>query len=271
MRIPGQLEGIGENMSSEQESMQQKTRQTLSVDYRVLVIILLVIIVGMLIIWKPWVANPVNSDRTVTVTGESTVRAEPDEYVFYPSYEFKNTDKAAGLTELTKKSDEIVVKLKELGVTDAQIKTNTNGNNYGWYYSEDTDENNYTLGLIVTVADKDMAQKVQDYLVTTSPSGAVSPQATFSDAKRKELENQARDEATKDARAKADQSAENIGFKVGKVKSVSDGSGFGEIMPMARGAALDVSSSSAQEKPQLSVQPGENELNYSVSVVYYIR
>ncbi len=121
-------------MGSEQESMQQKTRQTLSVDYRVLVIILLVIIAGMLIIWKPWVANPVNSDRTVTVTGESTVRAEPDEYVFYPSYEFKNTDKAAGLTELTKKSDEIVVKLKELGVTDAQIKTNTNGNNYGWYY-----------------------------------------------------------------------------------------------------------------------------------------
>ncbi len=54
-------------------------------------------------------------------------------------------------------------------------------------------------------------------MVTTAPTGQVSPRPNFSDAKRKELESKARDEATKDARAKADQSARNLGFKVGKI------------------------------------------------------
>jgi SNF2 family DNA or RNA helicase len=44
----------------------------------------------------------------VSVSGSATLKAEPDEYVFYPSYEFKNADKTAGLKELTAKSEEVV-------------------------------------------------------------------------------------------------------------------------------------------------------------------
>lgn len=234
------------------------------------VILLIAIIVGMLILWQPWVSTN-NENRTVTVTGETKITAEPDEYVFYPSYEFKNPNKDTALNELNVKSEEITAGLKGLEVPDNKIKTNTNGNDYRYFINPETNETTYTLQFTVTVMSRDDAQKVQDYLVATSPTGAVSPQASFSEEKSKELESKARDEATKDARAKADQSANNLGFKIGDVKSVEDGSGFDGGFPMPAQARTMEMSADMMVRPGLAVQPGENELSYSVKITYYLQ
>jgi uncharacterized protein YggE len=248
-----------------------KVRLNFTFDLKYVVVFLLVVIAIMLLIWKPW-STAATSDRTVSVTGESTLKAVPDEFVFYPSYHFKNADKEAALQEMTQKSDTIVDELVKLGVAEEKIKTDSSGYGDVYFRAPDdpaSDETTYTLSLTVTASDKDQAQKVQDYLVTTQPTGSVSPQASFSEAKRNELESQARDQATKDARAKADQSAKNLGFKVGAVKSVQDGQGFdGGIYPMTGGAEPAIAEDS---KRQLAVQPGENELRYSVAVVYYVK
>jgi uncharacterized protein YggE len=197
----------------------------LSLDIKQLVILLLLVVIAvMLAIWKPWDNSGV-SDRTVKVTGQATVKAEPDEFMFYPSYQFKNASKDVALADLSKKSDEITAKLKDLGVAPSKIRNNSSGNNYNYFKNPDN-TTTYTLSLTVVATNKDQAQKVQDYLVTTTPLGNVSPQATFSDSLRMQLESQARDQATQDARAKADQSAHNLGFTVAKVKSVEDGAGF---------------------------------------------
>jgi uncharacterized protein YggE len=248
-----------------------KNKVNLSLDLRLVIIVLLLVIAGMLALWRPWTTKT-SGDRTVAVTGEATIKAEPDEYLFYPSYSFKNASKEAGLAELTAKSDAVVAQLKKLGVEDSKIKTNSSG--YGDYYSISRDPGSatttYTLSLTVTVGTRDLAQKVQDYLVTTSPTGAVSPQPTFSDAKRKELESKARDEATKDARNKAEQSAKNLGFKISKVKQVQDDAGFGDIGPYY-GYGAESLSVDDSKKTQLTIQPGENDLNYAVKVVYFVR
>jgi uncharacterized protein YggE len=245
----------------------------LALDLRIVCLVLLVIVVTMLCIWKPWAGSAV-SDRTVEVNGEATVTAKPDKFVFYPSYEFKNTDKAAALAQISQKSEELTTKLKGLGVKDSDIKTSSSGYDYPVYKEPGASEPTYNLQITVTTASLDMAQKVQDYLVTTSPLGSVSPQPSFSEQKRRQLESQARDLATRDARAKVDQMAKNVGFKVGAVKKISETQGF-SILPMeARdGAALMRADApdSASSQPSLGVQPGENELPYSVSVTYYIR
>jgi uncharacterized protein YggE len=247
-----------------------KNRVNVSLDLRIVVAVLLVTILAMLFMWKPWTTTGV-SDRTVEVTGEATVKAEPDEFVFYPTYQYKSTDKDAALAEATKKHDEVIKKLKELGVADNKIKSDTSGFDREIYMSapDRVDSTSYSSTITITVDSREMAQKVQDYLVTTTPTGSVSPQATFSDAKRKELESKARDEATKDARAKAEQSGKNLGFKVGKVKTVTDGSGFSGIEP-AMGRTL-IAEDSMSSDMKLSIQPGENELSYTVTVVYYVR
>jgi len=247
-----------------------KNRLNLSLSWRLVCGLLLIAIIVMLVIWKPW-QSAKTSDRTISVTGDTAIKAEPDEFVFSPSYEFKNADKQAALADLTKKNDELIAKLKGLGVTDKQIKTNASGYSNGTYFPTiNGGASTYTLSLTITLNDKALTQKVQDYLVTTSPSGAVSPQADFSESKRKSLESQARDTATKEARAKADQSAKNLGFKVSRVKSVDDSGGFGGGPRPLINSSLD-SGSAKTASPSLSVQPGENDLTYSVTVVYYIK
>ncbi len=258
--------------SSRSDKPVRSNKINVSLDARFIIIALLIIIAVMLFIWKPWDDKPTDQSRTITVSGESKVTAEPDEYVFSPSYQFKNANKETALAELTKKSDEVVGKLKELGVPDSKIKSDSDGHNYNYYYEQQSRLNNYTLRLTVTANDKDLSQKIQDYLLTTGPLDQVSPQANFSDAKRKELEGKARDEATKDARAKADQSAKNLGFKVGEVKTIEDGASGGGIRPMsARNAELSFDSAKDSAAPSLAVQPGEDKLNYSVTVVYYVK
>jgi uncharacterized protein YggE len=259
-------------LPDETPSPSPKNKVSLSLDLRLVIVVLLLVIAGMAAIWRPWVSKT-SGDRTVAVTGEATIKAEPDEYLFYPSYNFKNTSKEAALAEVTAKSNAVVAQLKKLGIEDSKIKTNSSG--YGDYYSISRDPGSatttYTLSLTVTVGTRDLAQKVQDYLVTTSPTGAVSPQPTFSDAKRKELETQARDEATKDARAKAEQSAKNLGFKIGKVKQIQDDAGFGNIGPYFSYGSESLQAGGDNDKRQLTIQPGENDLNYAVKVVYFVR
>jgi hypothetical protein len=247
------------------ENNTTKVKLNFSLDWRIASAVLAAVIIAMLIIWQPWQAS--DSDRTVQVTGESSLKAVPDEFVFYPSYQVKNSDREAALAELTKKTDEVVAGLKDLGVPASGIQTSSSG--YDLSYPEGgDDETTYYTQVTVTVDNQELAQKAQDYLVTTGPTGSISPQYGFSDRKQKELEARARDLATKDARAKADQMGENLGFAVGKVKSVTDGAGFGGgPIPFDARASEIVPDSSLS----LKLSPGENELSYSVDVVYFIR
>jgi len=241
-------------------------------DSRTVIIIPLLVIVGMIFAWKPWDKPPQNTDRTVQVNGQATVKADPDEFVFSPSFDFKNANKQAALSDLTKKSDEIVGQLKKLGVADNQIKTNADGYKNGIYLpATDSGQSTYTLSLNITVDSKDLAQKVQNYLTSTAPSGAVTPYSNFSKTKQQDLQAQARDAAEKNARAKAETSAKNLGFKLGAVKSISDTNGFGTIEPLLEKGANSSDLSQPTAGSGLSIQPGQNDINYQVSVTYYIK
>ena len=240
--------------------------------WQIITLLLLVIICVIVANWRPWQPNIKASERTVTVTGNATVSATPDQYEFSPTYRFTNANKQMALSDLTNKSNEITGKLKTLGVADKDIKTNSNGYGNGAYYSLSTANGNttYTLSLTVTINDAKLAQKVQDYLLTTDPTGEVTPNVSFSTAKQKQLQGQARDKAEQNARAQADQSAKNLGFKVDQVKSVTDGSLGSGINPYDDIALGANSAGSRAATPSLNLQPGQNDLSYSVQVVYYI-
>jgi uncharacterized protein len=243
-------------------------RLNFTLDYRIVSLLLLAVIAAMFLLWRPWQDNISADTRTIKVSGEANLTAEPDEFIFGPAYQLRDEDQQAALDALTVKSEEITAQLKELGVPDTKIKSDSSGyETYALRGDEDSGTPAYTLRFTITVADRELAQKVQDYLVTTSPTGSVSPQATFSDQKRKQLENTAREDAIKEARAKAEQSAQNLGFKLGTVKTVEDGTGFG-VFPYAADIATD---STAEASKSLELQPGENELSYTVTVTYFVK
>jgi uncharacterized protein len=240
-------------------------KMSLSVDFRWISLGLLAVVVVMLAMWKPWAAKA--TDRTIEVSGQATVSAKPDEFVFYPTYEFTDSDKKVALSKMSAKSSEVVTQLKTLGVADKDIKTNSDSWSYPSVQIRDGGGSSsvYNLRLTITTHAEALTQKVQDYLVTTTPSGTISPQATFSKTKLKSLEAQGRDEATKEARKKAEQSATNLGFRLSSVKKVDDNSGFGGYYP------TDLKAMDAASSPSLTVQPGENDVTYTVTVTYYIR
>jgi len=249
-------------------------KRSFSMDLKTLLLILIAVALGFLVFDRLHRSDTVaGEERTISVTGEATLHETPDEFVFYPSYQFKNADKNAALAELTKKSDEVVAELKKLGVADDKIKTSTSGGSYGPIYYDDTTSKDvaYTLQLTITATSNSQAQKVQDYLAGTGPTGQVSPQPNFSDAKRKSLEAKARDQATQEARSKADQSAKNLGFKVDKVKSVDDGTGFGGGTVLRNDAQAVAPMAAGSASPALTVQPGLNDIRYTVTVVYTIK
>ncbi|PID30267.1 hypothetical protein CR973_03090 [Candidatus Saccharibacteria bacterium] len=232
---------------------------------------LVVVIAVLVFLWRPWDAAPAAGDRTIRVSGSATVMAEPDKYVFVPRYKFQNADKAAGLAELTAHSEAVVAGLKKAGVADKDIKTDVNGHRNYYRYDNTKRLHVYMLRVTATVQTRKSAQKVQDYLVTTNPSGSVTPRVEFSTAKRKELESKGRLEATKEARAKAEQQAEALGFRIGKVKNVED-SDFDYGYPVPYTADMKrLDGATEHSSTSLTVQPGENELSYSVRVTYYIK
>lgn len=246
-----------------------KSQLTITLNFKTLFFALLALftltVAVMLYMWQPWSPSP---DRTITVTGQAVVESEPDQYIFSPSYEITAPDKSTAISEASDKSASVVEGLKQLGVEDKDIKLF----GYNDRYFEDSTGNHATVNLNVTVHDKDLAQKVQDYLLGTNPDGQITPAVSFSQAKQEELEATARSQAIADAKAKGETSAGELGVKLGKVVRVSEGQNF-DIYPVAYDEVTVSGSSAPTSKPSASLplQPGQNEYRYSVTVVFEIK
>lgn len=238
---------------------------TIRLNFRIICVVLLIIIAAMTATWRPWQDAP-NTDRKITVTGEATTKSEPDEYQFNPLYERDTT------AEITQLNSELIAGLKKLGVQDKQIKNNAS--RYGSpdiYYQAPVDgKETSTLNLTITLNDKKMVQKVQDYLLTTNPAGSITPYASFSTNKRKQLQDSVRDKAVADARNRAERTAEGLSAKLGKVQQVDEGQSGGVYPMLMSGSELRDANTSAADG-SLSIQPGQDELSYSVTVTFLLK
>lgn len=230
-----------------------------------------VLLIGFLIAfwgWKPWESG----SQTVTVAGEATISATPDEFVFSPTYQKRAMVVTDAISQVSELGNGVVAKLKEMGVADDKIKTSvTSHQYYEPTTGKVTDEFAANYAITATVNDKDLAKKILEYVATTPTLYGVSPQSTFTKETRKKLESEARGKALADARAKAEQTAKELGVKLGRVDTVTEGSGFGGpiIMDSHRGVSKPGMPEQTSTSPVL--QTGSEDINFSVSVVYKIR
>jgi len=250
------------------------SRHTLSIDYRVISLVLFLVLAVCVFLWKPW-APTAATTRKITVSGTATVKGIPDEYQMNPYYEFTGLH-AKNVTDATAMSDQVTAKLKELGVKDSEISSNTNA--YDKYAPNGAETNDETLQLSYTIklSSKDKAQKVQDYFLTTTAKGQFSPYATFSQNKQKELDGQARSNAIVDAKARAQKTASEVDAKIGKVVTVSDGSSSGGgcgPYGLCAGANLSTSAVAVDsvKESSIPIQSGQNEFTTTVQVEYELR
>lgn len=247
----------------------------LTFDYRLVCVVLLIAIGVMLFLWKPW--NSTGTDRKVSVTGQATIKAAPDEYVLNPYFVFTGPDDAKDKRDAAAQATQVSAKLKELGVKDTQISSTTDSyDNYQPVTNADgtvSSAPSINLRYTITLSDKAIAQKAQDYFLGSGAKGQLSPIVSFSDAKQKSLEADARDKAIADAKTKATKSAEQVGAKLGKVVTIADqgtggGCGGGGL---CNGINLSTSDIKASASPSIPVQSGLNEFTFSVQVEYQLR
>lgn len=206
-------------------------------------------------------------DRSITVEGTTTIKAEPDSFVFYPQFEITETDTTKIKDALAAKSTAVINKLKELGLKDKDIQLNAS--QYDDYtmkgspdgVTSDPTPQQTTASLTITVSDKALAQKVQDYLGTTDATGQLTPQATFSQEKRRQLTDEAEAKAIIDAKEKADTLAKNLDAKRGKVITINPVDDGPIVYPM-------IEANDSSTRSSLPIQPGTNEFTYRVSVKF---
>lgn len=189
--------------------------------WRVVQLLLLLSILALLLWSKPWTSTTVSEQRKLVITGQSTITASPDEYAFSPYFEKTGSDAESLKTQVTKQANQLIAKLKELNVPQGDIQLDVSTYGYDPYLDGGNDENTVSAYINVKVDNQDLAQKVQDYLVTTDAKGQLSPSASFSQTKQDELQKQATEQAIKDAKDKAQSQADQLGIKVGKVLEYS--------------------------------------------------
>mgnify|MGYP001561723339 CR=1 FL=1 len=250
---------------------------SLTIDPRIFIIALLIVIIAMVAIWKPWEST--KTERSITINGSGSVEAVPDEFIFSPYFDRKGTDTKKLKTELDDFGTKLLDEVKKLGVKKDDITLNSSGYdtpNYGKTEiaptppdGQPTPNTEQVVSLSVTIkaTDTAIAQKVQDYLATTDAKGMLTSQPDFSKGKRDNLEGQARDKAIKDARTKAESSAKNLNVTVGKVVSVKEGNSQSPVYPLYGGVTMEDSTA----RSGLPVTPGKNTVTSTVEVVFEIR
>lgn len=247
----------------------------LSIDVRWICGLLLAVILGMLIVWKPW-SKAVSTDKTITVTGEASAEKAPDEYVFYPVYSSNGDTSAVAVQAVSKKGNEVVSKLKELGVKDQQIKTDVdvNGGYFGIEPLSPTDDrsikNTKSASFRITckISDKDLAQKITDYLATSGAIGGITPQVQFKEETTKQIEKDLREAATKDAKDKAQAQAKILGVKLGKALKVADKD---EGRVIYSYDSINSSAIAEDKSATPKIYPGTQPIRFSVTVTFAIK
>jgi hypothetical protein len=227
-----------------------------------------------------YIGQDVISKNTITVSGEGEIYAKPDLALntFTVKTEAKTVEKA--VADNTTKMNAVIDAMKALGIEEKDLKS-TNFSIYPRYeyrpdYSVQTDiwpkpETRVLVGYQVTqsleVKIRDIA-KVGEAIQKAVDAGANQTgglQFTIDDSDS--LKDQAREEAIKQAKDKAEVLAKQLGVKLTKIINFSEGGYYPQ--PLYYDNAV-----SAKGMGELSatpdIQTGENKITVNVSITYEI-
>jgi hypothetical protein len=208
------------------------------------------------------------------VTGEGKVFVTPDTAVVTVGIQETGTALIAVQESVNKKSQALVSAIEKLGIDKEDIKT-TSYNLYPQYdYLTSTTNRitGYQISTNYQVRVKDF-DKVNEVLTTATGVGANaigSVSFEVNDETEKEKLNEARELAVKEAKTKADGLSKAAGINLGKIINISESQNANnQIRPLyGMGGSPDV----ATKMPiEADIQPGQTEINVTVSLSYEVR
>jgi uncharacterized protein YggE len=221
-----------------------------------------------------------NGTNSITVSGTGKASIAPDIAQISFTVQENASTVAAAQDSATKRTDQALAALKALGIDDKDVKTTgyqvypqyttrpcpagaycaNNGSEISGYQVSQTVE--------VKVRKTDQAGDVLQKLGTLGVQNISGPNFMVDDDGRVQLE--AREEAIKDAKERADTLAKQLGVRLGKVVSFSESGGAVPYFAYGKGGAMDMAVTN-QAAPAPTLPTGENETTVTVTITYEIR
>lgn len=238
-----------------------------------------IIFFALLFVFAKW-GPAINFSTTTQVkgdafiaSGEGKVSVTPD--IAKVSLGIQETGSSLKIVQnaVNIKSKTLTDALKKLGIEERDIKTSS----YNVYPQYDYTSSNQKItgyqvstNYQVTVRDFD---KVNDIVVAATAAGAnIVGDVSFelSDSIKTEKMNEAREEAVKVAKTKAEGLAKAAGITLGKIINVSENQNQNATRPIAFMEKTDAGGGGTPVA-QPDIQPGQTEINITVSLSYEVR
>src|SRR5262245_16003460 len=240
--------------------MSRRMGLTIGVVAAVLLLAVLAGLVGVLYA-RPATAQTVGVPgmRQVTVVGRGEVKGKPDTATIQIGIETEATVAKDALAKNTDEATGLQAKLKELGVAEADIQT-SNFSIYPTYGTDGRQITGYHVSNSVTVKVRalDKAGTLLDQVVQAGANSVSSISFNVEDPQA--LLGQARQQAMKDAHARAKLLAEAGGAAVGDVLVINENVGAQPPVPLMMAAPA----AEAADSKAVPVQPGEQSFNIDV-------
>lgn len=212
--------------------------------------------------------------RTVTVTGTGIATLPPDLARFSVGITEEGRDVMAPQATVATKTDAIIAALRTNGVdVDKDVRTS----NYSIQPIYDTSRNvgtqmitGYRVTNQVNVTVRDIRGNRVGTLIDATVKGGANTVSSisFGLANPDAATNQAREDAVRNARAKADTLTRVAGAAVGPVITISETS----VSPVeARQLSAAPAASGAAAAPPTAIQAGETSVTINVSIVYTLQ
>ncbi len=235
-----------------------------------IVLIIAVLIGGGFFVAGKKIESADHTPTTISVSGEGKTTAVPDiaQLSFGVQVQRQATAKQA-MDLLGKDMQKIFDAVKKSGVEEKDIKTEGLSLTpaYDWTDGKQVNKGfDASQSLRVKVRDMD---KTSDVLAAATNAGANNVGGvsfTVDDPEKARAE--ARQKAIIQAQAKAKKLADQLGMKLGKLKSFSEGGGSEPRQMMVMGAAMAAKSADVAETP---IPAGEQEVNVTVNLTYELR
>ncbi|HEX6290415.1 MAG TPA: SIMPL domain-containing protein [Herpetosiphonaceae bacterium] len=232
---------------------------------------MLAVVIGALVaVWsRPQsivAATSTSPVRQITVVGKGEAKATPDKASVQLGVQTEAETARQALTDNNGKMQALIDKLKELGVAEKDIQT-SNISIYPRYDDKGRDVLGYQVSNTVTVTIRNISQtgELLDKVVDAGANSVMG--IAFTIDQPSAVEQQARDAAIKDARARAEAMAQATSANLGQVLSITENIGATPppVYPMAERSAM------AADAAAVPIQSGEQTINAQVQITYELR
>ena len=218
----------------------------------------------------PFAVNSVTTQKTdlFTVDGVGETTGVPDTAQISVGVQKTAITVEDAQNQTNEAVNAITQELKKLGIDEKDIKTTSYNVNPNIDYTTATQRTTgYSVNVQMDVKIKE-ASKANQALDTATKNGAnIISGVSFvlNDDEREKLEAEARNQAIKNAKAKAQEISSQVGLRLGRVINVSVSPVGNAPMPYER-MALD--SEQGNGGAASNLQPGENTIRVNVSISY---